>query len=175
MDDLPRLDQKASKYIHRSLPSHRSMEMDQRYRVESYDDQQKVPSSSSSEEEEEEVMENLFAPGDRVEIQELTHQVKYNGIQGKIVKFVPKDRLYVVELKSGEHLALRQENLVEATTKKHRIWKGPRYAKKKKRVRPTIDRGYGIKRKDSLEWLRALRLVGKTLDAGVYGDAHYVS
>ena len=160
---VPRLGQKISKLLDRSLPSQKSFQH-QRYRVQSHDSQEEPP-----------VEENLFSPGDLVEIQDLTRQVKYNGLRGKILKFVRKDRLYVLELKSGEHLALREEKLVEATTKKHRIWKGPRYAPKPKRVRPTIDRGYGIKRKDSLEWLRALRLVGKTLDAGVYGDAHYVS
>ena len=160
---VPRLGQKISKRLDRSLPSQKSLQH-QRYRIESHDSQ-----------EESVVDENLFSPGNLVEIQDLTRQLKYNGLRGKILKFVRKDRLYVVELNSGEHLALREENLVEATTKKHRIWKGPRYAPKPKRVRPTIDRGYGIKRKDSLEWLRALRLVGKTLDAGVYGDAHYVS
>ena len=176
MDDLefvpvPRLGQKGSKVLDRSLPSYKSSQH-QRYSIESHDLEKDVPTSSQDMMMEE---KSLFHPGDRVEIQGLTHQTMYNGFQGKIFKYVPKDRLYVVELKSGEHLALCQENLVEATTKKHRIWKGPRYAAKPKRVRPTIDRGYGIKRKDSLEWLRALRLVGKTLDAGVYGDAHYVS
>ena len=136
--------------------------------------------------------DDAFEVGQIVAIDGLRRNVEYNGRKGRVTKYVKKDNLYVVHLfatgKSfAEELVLNPMNMFACHDDDndeeeedgsgrghgHRSIRGRGQGPKlPQRERPAIDRGYGIKKMNSLEWLRRLRLVRKTLDARVYGHAH---